>query len=56
MMVDLNWPNGLGGVVRFFFVFFFSIFSCSSLLAHWDGTILAILVENHQSNIPVKYD
>ena len=37
-----------------FFVFFFSIFSSGGHFVQPSGTILAILVEGHSRNIPVK--
>ena len=33
----------------------FSIFSTGGHFVHWSGTVLAILVEGHLSNIPMKF-
>ena len=33
----------------------FSIFSSGGHFAHWSETVLAILVEGHLSNIPMKF-
>ena len=34
----------------------FSIFSSGGHFVHWSGTVLAILVEGHLSNIPMKFN
>ena len=34
----------------------FSIFSSGGHFVHWSETVLAILVEGHLSNIPMKFN
>ena len=34
----------------------FSIFSSGGIIFHWSGTVLAIIVEGHLSNIPMKLE
>ena len=51
-----HWPKGSGGV-SFLNKFSsrFSIFSSGGHFVHWSGTVLAIFVEGHLSNIAMKF-
>ena len=48
----VDWAFGSGEEAKTDFI----IFSSGSHLAHWSKSILAILVESHLGNIPVKFD
>ena len=55
MKFESHWPKGSGGVSflsKLFTIFYFEL-SCH--FVHWSGTVLAILVEGHLSNIPMKF-
>ena len=56
MKFESNWPKGSGGVSFLSKLFTFSIFSSGGHFVHWSGTVLAILVEGHLSNIPMKFE
>ena len=56
MKFKSHWPKGSGGVSflsKLFTIFF--IFSSGGHFVQRSGTILAILVEGHLSNIPMKF-
>ena len=57
MKFESHWPKGSGGVsfLSKLFTIFFSIFSSVGHFVHPSGTVLAILVEGHLSNIPMKF-
>ena len=52
MKFKLNRPRGIGGLT----FKDFSIFSSGGHLVYRSGTILAILVESHLGNIPMKFE
>ena len=55
MKFELYWPKGSGGVSFKGIYSRFSIFSSGGHFVHQSGTVLAILVEGHLSNIPMKF-
>ena len=55
MKFELHWPKGSGGVSFLSKLFAFSIFSSGGHFVHRCGTVLAILVVGHLSNIPMKF-
>ena len=55
MKFESHWPKGSGGVSFLSKLFAFSIFSSGGHFVHRSGTVLAILVEGHLSNIPMKF-
>ena len=55
MKFESNWPKGSGGVSFYANYSRFSIFSSGGHFVHWSVTVLAILVEGHLSNIPMKF-
>ena len=55
MKSELHWPKGSGGVSFQGYYSRFSILSSGGHFVHRNGTILAILVEGHLSNIPMKF-
>ena len=55
MKFESHWPKGSGGVSFLSKYSRFSIFSSGGHFVHWSGTVLAILVEGHLSNIPMKF-
>ena len=54
MKFESHWLKGSGGVSFLSKLFTISIFSSGGHFVHWSGTVLAILVEGHLSNIPMK--
>ena len=52
MKFESHWPKGSGEVS---FYSRFSIFSSGGHFVHRSRTVLAILVEGHLSNIPMKF-
>ena len=55
MKFKSNWPKGSGEVSFLSKLFtIFSIFSTGGHFVHRSKTVLAILVEDHLSNIPMK--
>ena len=55
MKFESHWPKGSGGVSFLSKLFTISIFSSGGHFVHRSGTVLAILVEGHLSNIPMKF-
>ena len=55
MKFESHWPKGSGKVSLKANYSRFSIFSSGGHFVHWSGTVLAILVEGHLSNIPMKF-
>ena len=55
MKFESHWPKGSGGVSFYGNYLQFSIFSSGGHFVHRSGTVLAILVEGHLSNIPMKF-
>ena len=55
MKFESYWPKGSGGVSFYGNYLQFSIFSSGGHFVHQSGTVLAILVEGHLSNIPMKF-
>ena len=55
MKFESHWPKGSGGVSFLSKLFMISIFSSGGHFVHWSRTVLAILVEGHLSNIPMKF-
>ena len=55
MKIESHWPKGSGGVSFLSKLFTFSIFSSGGHFVHRSITVLAILVEGHLSNIPMKF-
>ena len=55
MKFESYWPQGSGGVSFLSKLFTFSIFSSGGHFVHWSAMVLAILVEGHLSNIPMKF-
>ena len=56
MKFESHWPKGSGGVSflsKLFTIFYF--FSSGGQFVHRSQTVLAILVEGHLSNIPMKF-
>ena len=51
---ESHWPKGSGGVSFYGNYSRFSIFSTGGHFVPQSGTVLAILVEGHLSNIPMK--
>ena len=54
MKYESHWPKGSGGVSFLIKLFMFFYFSSGGHFVHRSGTVLAILVEGHLSNIPMK--
>ena len=52
---ESHWPKGSGGVSFLSKIFTIFYFSSGGHFVHWSGTVLAILVEGHLSNIPMKF-
>ena len=55
MKFESHWPKGSGGVSFYGNYPRFSIFSSGGHFVHRSETVLAILVEGHLSNIPLKF-
>ena len=55
MKFESHWPKGSGGVSFLSKLFTISIFSSGGHFVHRSATVLAILVEGHLSNIPMKF-
>ena len=55
MKFESHWPKGSGGVSFYGNYSRFSIFSTGGHFVHRSQTVLAILVEGHLSNIPMKF-
>ena len=55
MKFELHWPKGSGGVSFLSKLFTIFFFSSNGHFVHRSGTVLAILVEGHLSNIPMKF-
>ena len=55
MKFESHWPKGSGGVSFYGNYPRFSIFSSGGHFVQRSGTVLAILVEGHLSNIPRKF-
>ena len=55
MKFESHWPKGSGGVSFKGNYSRFSIFSSGGHFVHQSETVLAILVEGHLSNIPMKF-
>ena len=55
MKFESHWLKGSGGVSFLSKYSRFSIFSSGGHFVHPSGTVLAILVEGHLSNIPMKF-
>ena len=53
MKFESHWLKGLGEIA-FKANYFFSCFSCGAHFVHWSGAVLAIWVEGHFCNIPLK--
>ena len=56
MTSESHWPKGLGGdsIESKLFTFFY--FCSGGHFVHQSETILAILVEGHLGNIPIKFE
>ena len=54
MKFESHWPTGSGGVSFYGHYPQFYIFSSGGHLVHRSEIVLAILVEGHLSNIPIK--
>ena len=53
---ESHWPKGLGGD-RFQANYSrFSVFSSGCHFVYWSGIVLAILVQGHLSNNPMKFE
>ena len=52
----LNWPKGLGGDSIYSKLFTCSFFSSGCHFVHQSRTVLAVLIEGHLSNIPMKFE
>ena len=55
MKFESHWPKGSGGVSFYANYPRFSIFSSGGHFVDGSKTVLAILVEGHLSNIPMKF-
>ena len=55
MKFESHWPKGSGGVSFYGNYPQFSIFRSGGHFFHQSITVLAILVEGHPSNIPMKF-
>ena len=55
MKFESHWLKGSGGVSFLSKLFTISIFSSGGHFVHRSETVLAILVEGHLSNIPMKF-
>ena len=55
MKFELHWPKGSGELAFKANYSRFSIFSSGGHFVHRSGTVLAILVEGHLSNIPMQF-
>ena len=55
MKSESHWPKGSGKVSFKANYSRFSIFSSGGHFVHWSGTVLAISVEGHLSNIPIRF-
>ena len=55
MKFESHWPKGSGGVSFLSKLFTIFFFGSGGHFVHWSGTVLAILVEGHLSNIPMKF-
>ena len=59
MKSESHWAKGLGGIAFKGFkanYLHFSIFCSASHFVYQSGTNLAILIEGHLSNIPIKFE
>ena len=56
MKLDSHWPKGSGGVSFFKQIIHDFFFSSGGHFVHWSRSVLAILVEGHLSNIPMKFN
>ena len=56
MKFKTHWPEGLGGDRFQANYSWFSVFSPGSHFVHRSRTVLAILVQSHLSNIPMKFE
>ena len=55
MKFESLWPKGSGGVSFLSKLFTIFYFCSGGHFVHRSGTVLAILVEGHLSNIPMKF-
>ena len=55
MKFESHSPKGSGGVSFLGNYSRFSIFSSGGHFVHWSGIVLATFVEDHLSNIPMKF-
>ena len=55
MTFESHWPKGSGGVRFLSKLVTIFIFSSGGHFVHRSATVLAILVEGHLSNIPMKF-
>ena len=55
MKFESHWPKGSGAVSFLSKLFTIFYFSSGGHFVHRSGTILAILVEGHLSNIPMEF-
>ena len=55
MKFKSHWPKGSGEVSFLSKLFTIFYFSSGGHFVHWSGTVLALLVEGHLSNIPMKF-
>ena len=55
MKFESHWPKGSGGVSFYRNYPRFSIFSSGGHFVHRSGTVLAILVQDHLSNISMQF-
>ena len=55
MKFESHWPKGPGEISFYGNYPRFSIFSSGGHFVHQSGTVLAILVEGHLSNISMKF-
>ena len=55
MKFELHWPKGSGGVSFLSKLFTIFYFNSGGHIVHQSKSVLAILVEGHLSNIPMKF-
>ena len=56
MNFESHWPKGQEELAFKANYSLFSIFISGGHFVHWSRTVLAILVEGHLSNIPMKFN
>ena len=56
MKLKSHWHKGLEGIAFKSNYSRFSIFSSDGYFVQWSRTVLAILLQSHISNIPIKFE